>query len=243
VYTLFNETIAINNPGGLPDSKVKIENMDDWSPQPFAGVLYQANDRLLLGAVYRGKADINLTGDLNFRNWQLPIPRPSANSAKLKWDNPQLVEVGLRYELNDEWQIAANADWEDWSTFSENRLEVSGGTLNPNATLDRNWEDTWNISAGMLRKSGNRLYSFGVSYDSSVVEDEDRTIDLPLDEILKFSAAVGWGGGAALDFALGATLAYFGEGRVDQTAQGVRFKGKFDQNYVLFLGGTIRYVF
>jgi len=30
---------------------------------------------------------------------------------------------------------------------------------------------------------------------------------------------------------------------VDQTAQGVRFKGKFDTNMALFLGGTLRYVF
>ena len=82
VYTLFNQNIAINNPGPLPDSKVKIENMDDWGVQPFVGVMFQATDRLRLGGVYRGKSDINLRGDLNFRNWQLPGPRPTANSAR-----------------------------------------------------------------------------------------------------------------------------------------------------------------
>jgi hypothetical protein len=46
-----------------------------------------------------------------------------------------------------------------------------------------------------------------------------------------------------LDFGLGTTLMYFGEGKVDQTEQGVRFKGKFDTNMALFLGGTVRYVF
>jgi hypothetical protein len=40
----------------------------------------------------------------------------------------------------------------------------------------------------------------------------------------------------------GGTLMYFGEGKVDQTAQGVRFKGEFDTNMALFLGGTLRYV-
>lgn len=114
LYTHFEETIAINNPGLLPDSRVRIENMDDWSLlQPFLGLTYQASDRLLLGLVYRGKSDINLSGDLNFRNWQGPAPRPTANSAKLQWDNPQLLEIGLRYELNDGWHLLANADWED----------------------------------------------------------------------------------------------------------------------------------
>jgi hypothetical protein len=36
---------------------------------------------------------------------------------------------------------------------------------------------------------------------------------------------------------------YAGEGKVDQTAQEVRFKGKFDTNLILFVGGSVRYVF
>ena len=46
-----------------------------------------------------------------------------------------------------------------------------------------------------------------------------------------------------LSYALGATLMYAGEGKVDQTAQEVRFKGKFDTNLILFVGGSVRYVF
>ena len=46
-----------------------------------------------------------------------------------------------------------------------------------------------------------------------------------------------------LNFAFGGTLLYFGDGKVDQTAQGVRFKGEFDTNTALFLGGTLRYIF
>jgi long-chain fatty acid transport protein len=129
LYTSFEETIAINNnfvpgPVTLPDSKVKLENMDDWSWQGFAGLTFQLTEQLLLGVVYRSKSDINLKGDLNIRSWQLPIPQPTANSAKLQWDNPQLVEAGLRYKLNEEWYLMANADWEEWSEFSDNFLSV-----------------------------------------------------------------------------------------------------------------------
>ena len=168
LYTNFDETIAINNnaaqgPVPLPDSNIKLENMDDWSWQGFAGLTFQLTDQLLLGAVYRSKSNVNLSGDLNIRNWQLPIPEPTANSAKLQWDNPQTVEVGLRYKLNEEWHLMANADWEEWSKFSDNYLSVQNGVLNPAAALDRDQE--------------------------------------------------------------------------------VRFKGKFDTNLILFVGGTVRYVF
>ena len=48
----------------------------------------------------------------------------------------------MRYQLTDEWQLMANADWEDWSQFSDNLLSVQGGVLNPQAALDREWKDT-----------------------------------------------------------------------------------------------------
>jgi long-chain fatty acid transport protein len=243
LYTLFNETIAINNPGPLPDSKVKIENMDDWGLQPFAGVTIQATERLLLGAVYRAKADINLNGDLNFRNWQLPGPQPTANSAKLQWDNPQVLEIGMRYKLNDTWRLMANADWEDWSEFSDNFLFVQGGTLNPSAALDREWKDTWHVGLAAARHTANKVYSMGIAYDSSPVSDGKRTIDLPMDSQLRVSAGIATDSSKRLDYSLGATLMYAGDAVVDQTAQGVRFKGEFDNNFILFVGGSVRYVF
>jgi long-chain fatty acid transport protein len=86
-------------------------------------------------------------------------------------------------------------------------------------------------------------YSVGMSYDSSPVRNKDRTIDLPFDETYKFSASYFWKGSKQLNFGLGATLLYFGDGKVDQTAQGVRFKGEFDTNMALFMGGTLRYAF
>ena len=176
---------------------------------------FQASSRLLLGLVYRGKADVDLKGDLNIRNWQLPGPRPSADSARLKWDNPQTVQIGMRYQLNDQWQIAANANWEDWSEFSENFLFVEGGELDPSAAIDRGWKDTWHAGIALMHKRGNRAYSMGLSYDSSPVSDGRRTIDLPMDEQLKLSAGMALDAAEGLDYSIGATLMYAGEGKVD----------------------------
>jgi hypothetical protein len=36
---------------------------------------------------------------------------------------------------------------------------------------------------------------------------------------------------------------YAGDAQVDQTSQGVRFKGEFKTNLVYSFGGTIRYTF
>ena len=153
------------------------------------------------------------------------------------------MEVGLSYKLNDEWQLMANADWEEWSEFSDNFMSVQNGVLNPEAALDRDWKDTWHAGIAAERHTGNRVYSMGFSYDSSPVSDSKRTIDLPMDEQIKLLAGMGLERTENLSYAIGVTLMYAGGAKVDQTAQGVRFKGKFDTNFILFVGGTVRYVF
>ena len=90
-----------------------------------------------------------------------------------------------------------------------------------------------------VRHLGNRVYTLGVSYDSSPVSDANRTIDLPMDYQLKFSAGLAADTADRFDYALGATLMYGGDASVDQISQNVRFKGDFDDNLVLFLGGTL----
>jgi hypothetical protein len=64
-----------------------------------------------------------------------------------------------------------------------------------------------------------------------------------VDEIYKLSGAYFWKGGKQLDYSVGATLYTIGDAEIDVVSQGVRAAGKFDNNYILFLGGTVRYMF
>jgi long-chain fatty acid transport protein len=242
IYTKFEQDIMINQGAIVPgaaDGKVKIENADDWGYQPFLGLTAQLTDRALLGLVYRAKANVNLKGDLNFRN--LLIPQPAANDIKIGWDNPQWLEAGLRYRLSEDNHLFLNGGWQDWSEFGEkNELTVDGHV----ATLDRQWDDTWHAGIAFAHRRGTQAgYSVGFAYDSSPVKNEHRTFDLPVDELYKLSASYFWKGNKQLDFSLGSTLYLVGDADIDVTAQGVRAAGKFDKNYILFLGGTARYVF
>jgi len=241
VYTTFEQDIAINQ-GANPDGKVSFKNMDDLGYQPFAGVTYYISDDVMLGVIYRAKMEVKLKGDLDFKN--LAGPTPPADNIKINWDNPQTLKAGLRYEFAKGKRVMFSANWEDWSQFSNNQVAVTNGALNPAGVIKRNFRDTWSAGVAFADLSNKDYgYSVGASYDSSPVSNKNRTIDLPFDETFRLSTAYVWKGQKHLDFGLGATLSYFGEGKVDQTAQGVRFKGKFDTNMAAFLGGTIRYIF
>ena len=245
LYTLFEMDVAINQSiVGAPDGKAEIEDADDWGYQLFFGTQYQLTDKTLLGLVYRSEAEIDLSGDFKIKNTVLPFTPSGSVSAG--WDNPQLLEVGLKHEFTNNKVIYLQAGWEDWSTFSENTFQISGsGALGVRTVveLDRKFKDTWRVGVGMGFESGHKTYLIGTSYDSSPVSDSNRTFDLPLDEQFRFSGAIIHDEDDRKNYALSASFVYFGDGKVDQFSQGVRAKGEFENNWGIFLGGTYRFQF
>ena len=232
-YTLFEEDVAINLPGPAPDGKVKMEDLDDWGYQPFLGLTYHFSDLVTLGVVYRAEMDVNLKGNVKFRG----VPLPGGN-VELSWDNPQWLEAALRFDLDDDYYVATNLGWQDWSKFSENALTVTPGVT----VMDREWKDTWRTGLAFGQFNGIKGWAFGMSYDSSPVSDGNRTIDLPMDETMQVGASY-FMEGKRLSYALATSVTYAGDGKVDQVAQGERFRGEFDTNLIFSLGGTIRYTF
>ena len=244
VYTRFDQDIAINQSDfDAPDGKFKIVKAEDWGYQPYVGLTYHLTERAMLGLVYRAEMDVELEGDVKIHDWNLPVNKPRANDINIDWDNPQTAKLGLRYRLDDKNIMFLSAGWEDWSKFSNNTLALEGGEFNPEIRLDRKFDDTWNAGIALMHQEGSHASSIGISYESSPVSDRHRTLDLPFEELFKLSFAYGWRGLKDLDFSLGGTVYLVGDAKIDQTSQGERTVGKYDTNYILFLGGTARYRF
>ena len=239
LYHIFELGVAINQPGPLPDGKVDIEDATDWGFQPFFGLTHQINDRLMLGFVYRGKYDADVEGDLKFKNIAIPplnLLSSKLDKVTLELDFAAAYTLGFKYRYRDDLELFFDVNYETWSEFSESLVAIQGNTV---TTIDRNWDDTWHIGFGFARKlSDGRTFTFGVAYDSSVVDDKDRVADAPFDETFKFG--LGWIKKTPnRKYSLGLTLIDLGDSRMDQTVQGVRFRGKFDDNYLLFLSGAM----
>ena len=242
LYTIFDYDLAINNPGPVADGQVEIEDADDWGYHFFLGMQYQLNEKTRLGLVYRSETDVDLSGDIEINDSLLPTQL--TGKAKIGWDNPQLLEAGLSYAVNDNLTMFVQADWEDWSEFSYNSFDISGnGGFTTVTAIDRDFKDTYRFGVGMAYKKEDGLFLLGTRYDSSPVSDSNRTLDLPLDKQIRITGGYIVQRENKWDYGLSASLVYFGDGKVDQTAQGVRTKGEFDKNWILFLGGNIRHEF
>ena len=235
IQTVFDEDIAIKQEGS-PDGKLTIDEIDDWGVQGFVGLSWQITDKILFGATYRSEMSTDLDGDLEFHDM---VVEPLSDHITASWDNPQSIEVGIQYSVSDTVQLVFNLDWEDWSIFGDNRMSFEGGPMPRVVTFDRKWKDTWHAAIGLRHFGKKRIHLMGVGWDSSAVSDSHRTLDLPVDEIFRFSGQVVWPRENKLDYALGGTLFYIGDAKIDQTSQGVRVVGEFDTNLILFLGLTI----
>jgi long-chain fatty acid transport protein len=238
IYTTLEQDIAINTPGP-DDGQAKFEDLDDWGFQGLLGLTYQLTTDTLLGVVYRSEMDVDLEGDLKIRGLAASVPTQSVD---VSWKNPQTLKLGLKHQLDKQKTLAFSLGWEDWSRFSKNEIGVN--PAGAQVTVDRQWDDTWNIGAAYAQKlDTGSFYSLGIAYESSPVKDKHRTFDFPVDEVWKLAGSYGWAGEKNFNYSVGATLYMMGDSEVDETSQTVRAAGEFDTNLLLFLGGTLRYVF
>jgi long-chain fatty acid transport protein len=152
-----------------------------------------------------------------------------------------VIAVGLAYDVSDDLRLIVDADWEDWSEFSNNYVSIQGGEIT--STIERNWEDTWHVGIAALYKMTDSMITAGLGYDSSPVDDEYRTFDLPIDEQYKFGMAYGWISSETRSYSIGLSYVWLGDGKIDQVTQGSRVKGEFDTNYFVSIGGNARFLF
>lgn len=242
IYSKMDLDIAINRPGTLPDGMVYMDKIDDWGYQGFAGLTWQVSDKAMLGFVYRTRSEVELEGDLKISGAPL-INRITGNPDRVEvdFDYAPVYAVGLAYDVSENLRLVIDADYEEWSEFSDNYISIQSGALT--TAVDRKWDDTWHVGVAALYKKDDLFASAGLGYDSSPVDDEDRTFDLPIDEQVKLGAAYGRLVGDNFAYSFGLGFVWLGNGRIDQNAQGVRVKGKFDTNYFVSLGANIRYQF
>lgn len=143
------------------------------------GALIQATPQTRIGLSYRSTIKYTLSGTATFAN------RPAAlativpdGAVTLAVTMPDSFSASVFHELNDKWDVMADASWTGWSVFKQLKIDRTNGTNL--IDVQENWRDTWRIAVG-----GNYHYNerwtarAGMAYDQTPVSDAFRTARIP----------------------------------------------------------------
>lgn len=220
-----NETAINNNLLGLRDSSDgQLEYKDtDVGAGINLGLLYRVSERTQIGLAYTSKIDLEFKDSPSVRKVDNPIidaalRRLDVDSLELDMSVPQTVLLSVAHDLDTQWKLLGSLGWQDWSEFGEIGVEVDANAANVSRTANRQYKDTWHASIGTQYQATPRLrWSVGLGYDSSAVEDKDRTVDNPMGDAWRVATGINYQIDDGLDLHAAYTLVWLGDMDVDQT--------------------------
>ena len=184
MYGFLDTDVAVNNIIG-PDGQMSVKD-HTWGLGANVGVMIRAGERTRFGVTYLSPVDLDFEDTPSFTGLGPGLSAILANPRTLDLGAtvPQSVMVSAYHALNEHWALMADFGWQDWSRFGNVEIGVeSGGTT----ARDLNYQDTFHGALGaQYRASDKWLFSGGVAYDSSAVDDEQRTVTLPMGQAWRF---------------------------------------------------------
>jgi long-chain fatty acid transport protein len=217
LYGVLEQKAAVNNIGpNQTDGRLEIKD-SDLTYQVNLGILVEPRNDTRFGLTYLSEGDLEFKDKPDFSNLGTGLDRFLRakglldSEIKIDFTMPQAIMLSGYHDLNDRWAIMANLGWQEWSEFGKVGVAVTSEDTS-NLTFDRNYKDTWHVAVGaQYRALSPWLLTTGVAYDSSMVDDEDRTPDLPLGESWRFGLGARYDWSQNLAFGLGYTFLWSGD--------------------------------
>ena len=223
MYGVFKAVVEVNN--ALPsqgDGELEVEDRN-WGFGGNFGALYEPCDKTRVGVTYATENQLDFSDQPKLTNLgpglQAALQASGLLDSELglEMSVPQTLMGSVYHSINDRWAVLGNLGWQDWSNFGKVGVEVRSDDPT-SLTVDRKYKDTWQVAAGaQIRLSEPWLVSTGVAYDSDVVEDEDRTADMPLGSTWRFGGGVQHPINEKIEIGGAYTLAWAGRLPLDQT--------------------------
>lgn len=229
MYAKLKYGLAVPTPFRPGDGQIALDG-DDVQVGFNASTLIELSPRTRLGISYQSKIDLDFSGDIAVS----PIGAEAGVDTELTL--PQFIRAGVYHELNDQFALLGTVGWDDWSALDS--LFIS--TEQASAQIPRNWEDTYQISGGIhYRPYDDWLLQGGITFDSSPVDAEDRTPDMPIDRQIRYAAGAEYQW--AEDMNVGAALEFIdmGDAEINRTF----LRGDYSENFLVAFGLHLNWKF
>jgi len=251
LYGVLDEKVAINNiDPNRGDGRLKIHD-EDWAFQANLGVMVEPWKGTRFGLTYLSEAELDFEDKPEFSNLGPGLDALLGSRGLLtsKLDlgmtMPQAVMFSAYHDLTNRLAVMGNLGWQDWSQFGKVDVKVAAEDTT-SLTADRNYKDTWHAAFGMqYRVADPWLLSVGIAYDTSMVDDKDRTPDLPIGEQWRFGLGARYDWSQQLAFGLAYELLWGGNLDMDLNGGPLagRVEGSYDDAAIHFISFNVNWKF
>ncbi len=167
-----------------------------------SGVLYELSSSHRFGAVYRSQVDFDLSGDAELGT--------STGTASMNWENPASFVISGFHQVSDRTNLLWDIGRTFYSAFEQTDVALTGLPLE-SLELHRNWVDANRYAVGAHYQLNETVtLQAGYAFDESPVETEDRSADMPLDDIQRMTVGVNYKLNLQTHFAFGIEYADLG---------------------------------
>jgi long-chain fatty acid transport protein len=181
--------VAVNNGIGS-DGQMKIKD-DVWGFGGNGGILIQPREGTRVGVDYNSQVKFNFSDQPSFTGLGPGLGALLKNppTLDLGMTVPQTVMLGVYQDINTNWAVMADVGWQNWSQFSEVSIGVNSSAPGNSKDLTSNlhFNDTWHGAIGVDYKySPEWRFTGGFAYDTSAVNDANRSVALPVGQAYRF---------------------------------------------------------
>ncbi|MCD9493678.1 outer membrane protein transport protein [Photobacterium carnosum] len=206
-------------PNILGGSNLKYMEGEDnaWGWQ--AGTAWQINADNRISLSYQSAVKLNLEGHASGIGFDGTGKGSYAGSLPIEL--PASAEIASFHQIDAQWAVHASVNWTDWSTFK--KLEANIPQLGGNKKIkDENWKDNYRFAIGTTYQATNKLVlRSGVAYDTSAVNEANRTQTIPETDRTWLSVGAGYAWSENLTLDAGFTYIFAKNAKMKETDKGL----------------------
>jgi long-chain fatty acid transport protein len=251
MYGYLDDKVAINNIiDALPDGQLEYDD-SEWGFGANLGILVEPKPGTRFGLTYLSEVKLDFSAVPEFSGLGpglgavLSSQGLTTSRLDLSMRVPQMVMFSAYHELNPKWAIMGNVGWQDWSRFG--KVDVGINTANPTSlTVDSHYKDTWHGALGVqYQHSPAWTFTGGIAYDSSAVDDDNRTVTVPMGEVWGFGLGAQYSFKPNLTLGAAYEFAWLGDMPVDQQRGPLagRVAGEFGNSTMNFFGLNLKWTY
>lgn len=196
------------------------------------GAMIEISKRTRFGIIYQSEIKPEFTGDIEFSGKVVNSDAGTDTEITLA----QFVKASIYHEINDQWALLGTIGWEDWSAFDNINISTRRGSQN----IPRNWHDTYKFAAGIhYRPVDQWLLQLGFAYDTSPVDSDDRTPDMPIDRQIRYSLGAQYKWSEKISVGSQFEYADFGSAKIKNSF----LKGDYEHNDIFFFAVNLNWKF